>query len=232
MKINFLIISLLALTFLLFNCKKTTSTPNDGSDNNGDSNNTGSIPVLSSGNAISITSHSAKSGGKITSDGGKNIIAKGICWDLSPSPTITKNKTVDGSGTDEFTSQMNDLEYNTTYYVRSYATNSVGTAYGNEISFTTLFPFKFGAPQFIDTYYSGIDFGYNSVYIPSSGVIYNRYSSSWQINKAPKVFSDPVFTFTDIPLIPIELKKQNTTDPLLSIIKMKIFMQSSEAIYM
>ncbi|MFO7621684.1 MAG: FISUMP domain-containing protein [Bacteroidales bacterium] len=82
---------------------------------------------------------SAVSGGDITNDGGGNVTARGVCWSsTSQTPTISDSKTEDGSGTGTFTSNLTGLEPGTTYYVRAYAVNSAGTAYGNPISFTTL----------------------------------------------------------------------------------------------
>jgi len=84
-----------------------------------------------------VTSTSATSGGKITNDGGSEVTARGVCWSTSPNPTISDSHTSDGSGTGSFSSSITGLEPATTYYVRAYATNSVGTAYGSEVNFTT-----------------------------------------------------------------------------------------------
>lgn len=99
-----------------------------------------SLPVLTTITVSAITSSSANSGGNISSDGGASITARGVCWNTSTGPTIANSRTTDGTGTGSFTSAMTGLTANTTYYVRSYATNSSGTAYGNELSFTTLAP--------------------------------------------------------------------------------------------
>ena len=95
------------------------------------------IPTLSTGEITSITSNSATSGGSITDDGGAVITARGVCWNTTGSPSISDKKTTDGTGTGSFTSSLTGLESNTTYHVRTYATNEAGTAYGNEITFTT-----------------------------------------------------------------------------------------------
>ena len=87
-----------------------------------------------------ITVNSAVCGGEVTFNGNVSVTARGICWSTSPNPTIEDNKTEDGSGLGSFTSSMTNLEHNTTYYVRAYVTNEVGTAYGEEVSFTTLDP--------------------------------------------------------------------------------------------
>jgi hypothetical protein len=87
----------------------------------------------------SITGTTAVSGGTITSDGGGSVTAKGVCWALTTNPTTSNNKTSDGSGSGNFTSNITGLTPATTYYVRGYAINSAGTAYGNEVSFTTAY---------------------------------------------------------------------------------------------
>jgi hypothetical protein len=95
------------------------------------------LPVLTTEAISAITENAASSGGNITSDGGGNITSRGICWNTSPAPTTSNNKTSDGNGTGTFTSSMTGLSPKTTYFVRAYATNSAGTAYGQELSFET-----------------------------------------------------------------------------------------------
>lgn len=96
------------------------------------------LPTLTTKSVIyNITKNSAQSGGNVTDDGGTTVTARGVCWSTSQNPTISDDHTTDGSGTGSFTSSLSGLTRNTTYYVRAYATNSVGTAYGNEISFQT-----------------------------------------------------------------------------------------------
>jgi len=85
-----------------------------------------------------VTSSTATSGGNISSDGGGPITSRGVCWGTSPGPTITlSTKTTDGSGNGTYTSSITGLEASTTYFLRAYAENSAGVAYGNEIVFTT-----------------------------------------------------------------------------------------------
>ncbi len=94
-------------------------------------------PTLTTSSVVSITLTTAVSGGNISSDGGMIILERGVCWSTDPNPTIDDNKTSDGTGTGEFTSTLTNLSPGTTYYLRAYATNSVGTAYGEVVSFTT-----------------------------------------------------------------------------------------------
>jgi len=95
-------------------------------------------PIVSTNIISSISSSGAVSGGNITSNGGANITAKGICWSTSANPTIDlTTKTNEGTGNGTFTSSITGLNANTTYYVRAYATNIVGTTYGSQQTFTT-----------------------------------------------------------------------------------------------
>ncbi|MCK9420967.1 MAG: hypothetical protein M0Q38_00020 [Bacteroidales bacterium] len=97
----------------------------------------GGLPTLTTVSVTLITSTTASSGGSITSDGGSAITARGVCWSATAGPTIANSKTTDGSGVGNFSSNLTGLATATTYYVRAYATNTNGTAYGNEVSFIT-----------------------------------------------------------------------------------------------
>jgi hypothetical protein len=96
-----------------------------------------SVPELTTAAVTSVTASSAVSGGTITSDGGSAVTAYGVCWGTSADPTTSGSKTLDGSGSGTFTSNLSGLAPNTTYYIRAYATNGEGTAYGDCLSFTT-----------------------------------------------------------------------------------------------
>ena len=95
------------------------------------------LPVLSTIEVSNITISTATSGGNVTFDGGSAITTCGVCWSIKSNPTITNNKTSDGNGIGSFTTNLSGLIGNTTYFVRAYATNSVGTSYGNQFSFVT-----------------------------------------------------------------------------------------------
>lgn len=92
--------------------------------------NTASVALLPDGTATG--------GGEVTSDGGSPVSSKGICWSTIPNPTISGKHSTSGFGSGQFTNTLNGLEPNTRYYVRAYATNSSGTAYGQELTFLTL----------------------------------------------------------------------------------------------
>ncbi len=95
------------------------------------------VATLNTTTVIEIRVGSAVSGGNIADDGGENISERGICWNTSENPTTSNSKTSDGTGKGSFSSSLSLLIPNTKYYVRAYATNSAGTAYGNQVSFTT-----------------------------------------------------------------------------------------------
>jgi len=95
------------------------------------------VPMLTTASVSDITLTSAIVGGTITSDRGFPVTARGVCWSTSSNPTADGNHTSDGGNTGIFSSSLTGLTPNTTYYVRAFAVNSEGTAYGNEVSFTT-----------------------------------------------------------------------------------------------
>jgi hypothetical protein len=134
---------------------------------------TGSIPILTTTAISDTTAISARSGGNITSDGGLPITARGLVWSTLPAPTVAlSTKTIDGTGIGIFSRLISGLTKNTRYYVRSYATNALGTAYGNELSFLTnnvdlsngliaYYPFTGNANDISGNGYNGIASGVN-----------------------------------------------------------------------
>jgi uncharacterized protein (TIGR02145 family) len=94
------------------------------------------LATLTTNNVIA-QSITASSGGNITDNGGSTVTARGVVWNTTGTPTISNSRTTDGSGTGSYVSNMTALSPSTTYYVRAYATNSTGTAYGNQQTFTT-----------------------------------------------------------------------------------------------
>ena len=94
--------------------------------------------ALTTTSVTGITMTTATSGGNITSDGGASVTARGVAWATTSNPTVAlSTKTSDGTGTGSFSSSLTSLTCNTSYHVRAYATNSVGTAYGSDVQFTT-----------------------------------------------------------------------------------------------
>ena len=128
------IILLLSMGLLLFSCGPQEN-PDPG------------VLSVTTGTVTNITTTTASCSGNVTSDGGSSVTVRGVCWSTSQNPTTSDSKTTDdlaqktkaadGTGLGTYTSNITGLSPNTTYYVRGYATNSVGTAYGDQRTFTT-----------------------------------------------------------------------------------------------
>lgn len=96
-----------------------------------------SVPGVTTASVTNIGNTTATGGGNVVSNGGATVTERGICWSTSHNPTISGSHANSGTGLGEFTVSMNNLTPNTTYYVRAYAINSQGTAYGEEVNFKT-----------------------------------------------------------------------------------------------
>ena len=96
-------------------------------------------PTVTTGNVTNISESAAHCGGDVTNQGSSPVTSRGVCWSVNHNPTLSDPHTVDGNGIGVFTSQMEGLLSDTSYYVRAYAINNAGTAYGNEVGFETLF---------------------------------------------------------------------------------------------
>jgi uncharacterized protein (TIGR02145 family) len=96
------------------------------------------LPVVYTTTVLDITTHSAKVGGNISSDGGSAITERGVYWGSSPDPQTTGTQLAMGSGTGNFNDTLYNLDPGATYYVKAYATNSLGTSWGEEKNWTTL----------------------------------------------------------------------------------------------
>jgi hypothetical protein len=94
-------------------------------------------PAVTTDAASAVTATGATSGGDVTSDGGVALTARGVCWSTRADPTIADAHTTNGTSAGTYTSSITGLTGNTTYHVRAYATNSVGTSYGADLSFAT-----------------------------------------------------------------------------------------------
>lgn len=96
------------------------------------------VPVIATSTVSNITATTATCGGVITSEGSSTVTSRGVCWSTGNTPTIADSKTTDGAGAGSFSSNITGLNGATQYYVRAYATNSIGTGYGMAMSLTTL----------------------------------------------------------------------------------------------
>jgi CubicO group peptidase (beta-lactamase class C family) len=121
------LVSIVSLFMALVSCSKDSSSAPETS-----------LPTLTTSQATAITNTTALSGGTISSDGGLSVTQRGICWSTNHNPTIADFKTLDGTGTGTFSSSLTNLTPDTTFYIRAYATNSLGTAYGAEVTYSTL----------------------------------------------------------------------------------------------
>ena len=119
MKRTFL--TMIFLSLFLFGCKPDSE-----------------LPTVVTQEMSEITANSVKISYEVTADGGAEVTSSGVCWSTSQNPTVDDDKTNDGGGIGKFTSQLQDLLPSTTYYVRSYAVNSVGVSYGEKMGFVTL----------------------------------------------------------------------------------------------
>lgn len=131
------------------------------------------LPTVTSKPVTDIAGTSATTGGNVTHTGGADITARGVVYGTAPNPTIANSRTTDGTGAGEFTSLLTGLSGLTKYYVRAYATNSAGTAYGEEIEFTTLVSIR--------TWYLPGD--YVEASYPGSGL------ANWSPDKSPYIKS-------------------------------------------
>ena len=149
------------------------------------------IPTVTTDPVSSITFNGAVCGGNAISDGGAPVTGKGVCWSTSANPTTANSKTIDGSGTGSFTSNITGLTPGTEYNIRAYATNSVGTAYGANIAFTTA-----SAPEIVLNH-STLNFGAETsgtVTAPQTVLISNASSGAlnWSASTdAPWLHFDP-----------------------------------------
>lgn len=141
-----------------------------------------------------ITYTSAKGGGNVTSDGGAAITQRGVCWNTEGSPTLENSFTNDGEGTGEFLSNINSLAANNTYYVRAYTINSIGTTYGNEVSFSTptIVPPPPGIPTVgtvkVTTESDGIHTG--GYVLSDGGSAVNQRGVCWSTSENPTIADD------------------------------------------
>lgn len=113
------------------------------------------VPVVTTSPVSAVTQYTVLSGGNVTCGNGAVVTSRGVCWSTTENPTIAAQHTVDGSGLGTFTSTVTGLQAGTGYYIRAYATSIAGTAYGNEIGFTTLPALNCGTSSLTITHTAG-----------------------------------------------------------------------------
>jgi len=123
MKTPRFVLPLIIAIAMMVSCKKKEVTPQ--------------LATVITADVTAISGTRAHCGGNITADGASPITEKGVCWSTNPAPTIADNKTSDGTGMGAFESAMTWLAPESAYYVRAFATNGVGTAYGTACLFNT-----------------------------------------------------------------------------------------------
>lgn len=120
LKYLFILIVSAGMISMLNSCKKPT------------------VPTVTTASVTEITESTAKSGGNVTDDGGEEVTVRGVVWGEAEYPTITADeKSLNGIGTGSFVSEITGLDPDQKYYLRAYAVNSEGTAYGDQVTFTT-----------------------------------------------------------------------------------------------
>ena len=97
------------------------------------------VPKLNTISVENITGNTATINAEISNEGSSSVIERGFVWSLNPNPTTNNSKLVVGSGVGQFSGQLTGLSSVTKYYVRAYAINSNGLAYGDSMSFTTVY---------------------------------------------------------------------------------------------
>ena len=132
-------------------------------------------PTVTTNDVTNIAPNSATCGGNVTNDGGAIVTDRGVCWSTSQNPTIEGNHSSGGAGTGSFSVNLTGLTTNTTYYVRAYATNSVGTSYGTQKSFIPKAPAPVGA---IDGLFSVS--ATRKVYFSQGNLQYKASSGTWR----------------------------------------------------
>lgn len=96
------------------------------------------LPQVQTNDVTNIGFSSALVSGEVISQGSTEVLSKGICWSTSSNPSVSGTRSDNGAGIGSFTSSITNLQPNTTYHVRAYATNTDGTSYGADITFTTM----------------------------------------------------------------------------------------------
>ena len=128
--------TLFCLFILQLSCQKEFDPPSPGTGT-GNGNPTPVLATVTTSTPLAVNSVTVKAGGVVTDSGHVPVTERGICYSTTVNPTISNNRIAKGSGLGSFDTTINGLTAGTTYYIRAYAINSVGVAYGNQQSILT-----------------------------------------------------------------------------------------------
>jgi outer membrane protein assembly factor BamB len=176
-KYVFITICSIAATVFSNSCKKNVTTETE----------TSALSTITANEVTLISLTSAVFGGHVTDYGGLPLLEKGICFNTSPTPTVSNTKIISTNLTDTFTINLINLSFNTTYYVRAYAKNNIGISYGNEVRFQTNLNMATTDPATI-MFISG---GYNNSLFALNA---EDRSLKWKASLAGVVFSSPIYS--------------------------------------
>ena len=147
------------------------------------------MPTVTTGEISGITDSTASGSGNVTSDGGAAVTVRGVCWGTSANPSSTDTCTGSGTGTGVFVTAISGLTPATTYHVRAYATNTAGTAYGEDRTFATNAP--------LSVMLQGTGSGIIHSDLPdincSSGICYQSYPFGARITLANSITGHSLF---------------------------------------
>jgi hypothetical protein len=149
--------------------------------------NSGTLPELITNSISLITQTEAICGGKITSDGRSSIVGKGVCWSTKQNPTVLDNEVNNYTDGNNFETGIKGLSRSTTYYVRAYAKNKIGTGYGENVKFTTS---SFGIPVISTTKIESVTSSsvmVNGIINSDGGYPINKKGFCWSTNQDPSI---------------------------------------------
>lgn len=138
------------------------------------------LPTVITVEVSGITTNAAQCGGEVVNDGGTEVTERGICWSANANPTLNDSHIASGTGIGAFTAIMNNLAANSTYHVRAYAINEVGTAYGLDKEFTTLSGGGGGVPEGAINGLFTINDNGDKVYFSQGNLQYQASTNTWR----------------------------------------------------
>ncbi len=154
-------------------------------------------PRVTTNQVTNISGTSASCGGNVTISGNDLVTDRGIVYSTSTNPTISDNIVSSGSGPGSFTANLSDLQYGTTYYVKAYASNSVGIAYGEQVTFSTEATLPTVTTSFI-TDITGNTASVGASVVKTGGAIVTERGIAFSVNQYPTIADAAVEAGSDI----------------------------------